>query len=136
MQLINFWKSLPGIWSFERLFSDHSVQLGSLLVTKEASNVYKGKEQGVYKGSQQTFFRNYKFNWESNFLNIYGENPKQGYGLLHSLSDTAKVHTHICSKDSYQFELLETDLAHWKSTITITGPRKNLKLTTVYKRRD
>jgi hypothetical protein len=134
MQLIDFWRNLPGHWKFERVFSDQSIQVGSLHVVKETNSVYKGQEQGIYKVSQQTFFRNYKYSWEVDFLNIYGENPKQGYGLLHTLSNASRVHTHICKQDFYQFELLKTDLTSWGSVITITGPRKDLKLTTVYKR--
>lgn len=134
MQLINFWKNLLGEWNFERVFSNQFIQLGSLHVVKETNNVYKGHEQGIYKGSQQTFFRNYKFSWENNFLNIYAENPKQGYSLLHSLSDAVRIHTHICKKDFYKFELLETDLAGWSSIITIKGPCKNFALITNYSR--
>lgn len=134
MQLIDFWKNLPRQWDFERIFSDQSVQIGALHVMQETNNVYRGQEQGVYKASQQTFFRNYKFSWENNFLNIYGENPKQGYGLLHTLSNTSRVHTYICNMDHYQFELVEAEPENWSSIITITGPRKDLKLTTFYRR--
>jgi hypothetical protein len=132
MQLIDFWRNLLGVWDFERVCSDQSIQIGSLRVVKETNNIYKGQEEGIYKGSQQTFFRNYKFCWKNNFLNIYGENPKQGYSLLHCLSDAVRAHTHVCKEDSYQFELKEVDLTRWCSVITITGPRKDLKLTTIY----
>ncbi len=115
MQLINFWKSLPGQWNFERVLSDQSIQIGSLNVVHEAENVYKAKEQGTYKDAQQTFFRNYMFTWGNDCLNIYGENPKEGYVLLHILSDASRKNCLSISR-------------------ICTGPRKDSKLTTFYKR--
>ena len=134
MQLIDFWKSLLGVWNFERVFSDQFVQIGILRVVKKSHNVYEAQEQGVYKESQQTFFRNYNFCWENNFLHIYGENPKDGYVLLHTLSDDVRIHTHTCKNDRYLFELLQSDSKSWRSSTIITGPSKNLSLITSYKR--
>ncbi len=135
MKLTNFWKNLPGQWHFERFIADEFMQIGVLNVEKLNSKFYKAHESGVYKNSnEQTFFRDYNFSWENGCLSIHGFNPKDGYVLLHNLNDTSRVHTHFCNKDEYQFELKEFSLNNWISVISITGPKKNLKIKTNYKR--
>jgi len=137
MKLVDFWQHLPGEWKFERILSNKAVQIGSLNVVKADANFYKASEQGIYQNSdKQTFFRNYNFRWKNNILNIYGENPRDGYVLLHSLSDTSRTHMHLCNKDMYQFELIEIGFKNWSSVTTITGPYKDLKLITYYTRSD
>lgn len=135
MKLVNFWKHLPGLWHFERSISDEFMLTGFLNVEKINSTLYKAHESGTYKNSnEQTFFRDYNFSWENDCLGIHGFNPKDGYVLLHKLSDISRVHTHICKQDEYQYELKEFNLNNWSSTIVITGPKKNLTIKTNYKR--
>ncbi len=134
MKLANFWQHLPGLWDFERSISNQHTQVGLLNVKTVNYTLHSAFESGVYKNEEQTFFRNYQFSWENDHLNIYGSNPKDGYVLLHSLSDESRVHTHLCNKDSYQFELEKFDLNNWSSVITITGPKKNTTIKTSYSR--
>lgn len=133
INLSDFWKYLPGQWKFERVFSNHIVQVGSWSVGVVTDNFYKVHEWGIYKNSaEQTFFRNYNYSWSNGYLNIYGENPKDGYVLLHHLSDASRRHTHFCNRDQYHFELLEMSSKSWSSSVIITGPCKSLKFTTFY----
>ena len=105
MELIDFWKHLPGLWSFERTITNQHVnplvQLGVLRVSKITDDFYQAHEDGEYKSSQQTFFRNYNFAWKCDAWHIYGKNPKDGYVLLHQITDAAPTHTHFCNQDSY-----------------------------------
>ncbi len=135
MKLVNFWEILPGKWCFERSISDQFMLTGFLNVEKINPTLYIAHESGVYKNSnKQTFFRDYQFNWENEYLNISGFNPKDGYVLLHSISDTSRMHTHTCKQDEYQFELKEFSLHSWISTTVINGPKKNLSIKTCYVR--
>lgn len=134
MKLANFWQCLPGLWHFERNISNQYMQAGSLSVEKINNTLMDAFESGIYKNQEQTFFRKYQFSWEDDHLKIYGSNPKDGYVLLHSLSDESRVHTHFCNQDEYQFELEKFDLSNWGSVITITGPKKNIAIKTSYRR--
>ena len=135
MKLTNFWKNFPGQWNFERFIGDEFMQTGVLNVEKLNSKFYKAHESGVYKNSnEQTFFRDYNFSWENGCLSISGFNPKDGYVLLHSISDALRIHTHICKQDVYEFELKDCSLNSWSSTTVINGPKKNLKIKTNYNR--
>jgi hypothetical protein len=135
MNLANFWKYFPGQWHFERFISEESMLTGFLNVEKINPTFYKAHENGTYKHSnEQTFFRDYQFNWKNECLNISGFNPKDGYVLLHSISDASRTHTHICKQDVYEFELKEFGLNSWESAIVITGPKKNLIIKTNYNR--
>jgi len=137
MKLANFWKNLPGLWEFERIISNNPTQTGFLNIEKAKDDFYIVHEKGIYKDNKtQTFFRDYHFCWQNNCLNIYGKNPKDGYVLLHSLSDTIKTHTHFCNSDQYQLELLNFGLNTWSTAIIITGPHKNMTLETCYRRRN
>ncbi len=136
MKLASFWKNLPGLWEFERIISGNPTQTGFLNIEKEKDNFYTVHEKGVYNNNEtQTFFRDYHFYWQNNCLNIYGKNPKDGYVLLHSLSDTTKTHTHFCNNDQYQLELTAIGLNAWSTITIITGPHKNMSLETCYQRR-
>lgn len=137
MNLADFWMYLPGEWSFHRSLSNHLEQSGVLKVETINPNLYQGYENGTYnQGYVQTFFRNYRFSWENNTFKILGENPKEGYVLLHALQDNRLIHTHQCNKDFYTFHLEEVTKKSWKSFITIVGPHKNLKIITVYQRKN
>lgn len=135
MNLVDFWTCLPGKWLFERVISNDTGQTGVLKIEKVNPTLYQVFESGFYKGAEsQTFFRNYRFCWEDDALKIFGENPKEGYVLLHTLNDTKRVHVHTCNKDFYEFDLQEAGEQNWRSVITITGPRKDLQLVTNYRR--
>jgi len=133
--LLNFWKYLPGLWNFERKLSNQQVQLGTLQVNKIYDEFYQAHEHGEYAHNpQQTFFRDYNFTWQNNAWHIYAANPKDGFELLHQITDVALAHTHFCNKDVYQFALLEVSQNIWRSTTKITGPSKNLAMATTYRR--
>jgi len=134
MKLVDFWTCLPGEWLFERNISNGLHQTGVLKVEEIDSTLCQAHETGRYTDSHQVFFRNYRFEWANDSLNIFGENPKEGFVLLHELSDAKKRHVHKCNKDFYEFELHEVGEQRWHTVITITGPKKALQLVTEYKR--
>jgi len=87
MKLVDFWACLPGEWLFERNISNGLHQTGVLKVEEIDSTLCQAHETGRYTDSHQVFFRNYRFEWANDSLNIFGENPKEGFVLLHELSD-------------------------------------------------
>ncbi len=137
-----------GVWAFERviLFTDsetlYANATGSaILEIKDTIRTLQYHEKGklLITGTQhqQPFFRNYKYVFTNDGLDVYFDdtltqnfNLYQQYVFQKESQKLLPKEVHVCNKDLYQGDFNLIGAEHFVHTSVVKGPHKDYRIIT------
>lgn len=137
----NLFLFFAGEWSLSREIDPHGSFEGSAMFTQIDDNTLQYEEQGVLQLKEgytlDDVTKRYLYKFEDEVLVIYFDDGPDKGKLFHRLEFDEQglaLATHDCPPDVYQAKMHLKSSDAFEIIYDVKGPRKNYKITSLYKK--
>lgn len=128
-------QALIGLWRVARVIADHRAGLSGHFKGEArfwddgAGLAYREEGQLTYGHAlPMTATRAYHWRRAGAIWRVFFEDGRP----FHDIAQGGVASTHLCAPDTYEGRYDFATFPEWRSTITVSGPKKDMVLTTTY----